>query len=149
MAILALDPGPVLTAWMVFDGQPIRFGIETTGVVLESMRTSETDAIVACECLQCFGMPVGKETFETAYWIGRFMEIAGSRFVRVYRSEVKMHLCHNMRAKDGNIRQALLDKFGGKANAIGTKKQPGPLYGVSSHAWSALAVAVTASETKL
>jgi hypothetical protein len=48
-----------------------------------------------------------------------------------------------MRAKDANIRQALIDRFG----AVGTKKMPGPLFGVSSHYWAALAVAVYAAET--
>jgi hypothetical protein len=42
-----------------------------------------------------------------------------------------------MRAKDANIRQALIDKLG----AVGTKKAPGPLYGISGHLWAALAVA--------
>ena len=45
--------------------------------------------------------------------------------------------------------QALLDLFprtgGGATPQIGTKGKPGPLYGVSSHAWAALGVAVTAS----
>jgi len=50
-----------------------------------------------------------------------------------------------MKAKDANIRQALIDKLG----PVGTKKSPGPLWGVKSHIWSALAVAVTALETKL
>jgi hypothetical protein len=53
----------------------------------------------------------------------------------------------NQRAKDPNIRQALLDIFpgtgGGATPQIGTKAKPGPLYGVTSHAWSALAVAIT------
>lgn len=43
---------------------------------------------------------------------------------------------------------ALLDLFprtgGGATPQIGTKAKPGPLYGVSSHAWAALGVAVTA-----
>ena len=38
-----------------------------------------------------------------------------------------------------NIRQALLDLIGPQ----GTKKAPGPTYGVRSHEWAALAVAVT------
>ena len=41
-----------------------------------------------------------------------------------------------------------LSKNGGKAEAVGTVKKPGPLYGVKSYAWPALAVAVTALETK-
>ncbi len=62
------------------------------------------------------------------------------------RFDVKLHLCGNARAKDTNIRQALIDRFGGiegKSKAVGTKKAPGPLYGCKSHMWAALAVAVT------
>ena len=62
---------------------------------------------------------------------------------------VMVHLCHDSRAKDTNIRQALLDLFpragGGATPQVGTKGKPGPLYGVSSHAWPALAVAITVS----
>jgi hypothetical protein len=35
---------------------------------------------------------------------------------------------------------------GERRAAMGTKKAPGPLYGVASHAWAALAVAVAAQE---
>jgi len=59
---------------------------------------------------------------------------------------VKLHLCGSARAKDTNIRQALIDRYGGSA-AIGKKAAPGPLYGVSKDVWSALAVAVTAADT--
>ncbi len=97
--------------------------------------------------IACYGMPVGAETFETCVWIGRFIEAANTDPALVFRKDVKMHLCHTMRAKDANIRQALLDLFpatgGGKTPQVGTKKQPGPLFGVKSHAWAALAVAVT------
>jgi hypothetical protein len=49
-----------------------------------------------------------------------------------------------MRAKDANIRQALLDLIGPQ----GTKAQPGPTYGIKSHTWAALAVAVYAANQK-
>ena len=73
------------------------------------------------------------------------------RCFKVYRSEVKMKLCHSMRAKDGNIRQAIIDRYpatgGGAIPQIGTKNQPGPLYGISKDLWSALAVAITYEES--
>lgn len=56
---------------------------------------------------------------------------------------MKLHLCSDMRAKDSNIWQALLDRFGGKSAAVGLKKTPGPLYGITSHARAALALAIT------
>jgi hypothetical protein len=84
--------------------------------------------------------------FRTVWWTGRFAETwyaAGNgEPVAVYRKDVKLHLCGSPRAKDPNIRQALIDRWGGKAAAIGNAKNPGPLYGVKSHAWAALAVAV-------
>ena len=43
---------------------------------------------------------------------------------------------------------AAIEAERGKADAVGTIKKPGPLYSVKSHAWAALAVAVTATETK-
>ena len=62
------------------------------------------------------------------------------------RRAVKLHLCGSARAKDTNIRAALIDRFGGTGGrraAVGLKASPGPLYGIRSHEWAALAVAVT------
>ena len=71
-------------------------------------------------------------------------------YKKIYRMDVKMYLCNNTRAKDGNIRQAIIDRYpangGGKTPQIGTKKHPGPLYGVSKDVWSALAVAIYCAE---
>ena len=58
------------------------------------------------------------------------------------RRAVKLALCGDSRAKDANIRQALIDRFGGSA-AVGRKAAPGPLYGITRDVWSALAIAVT------
>jgi hypothetical protein len=90
-------------------------------------------------------MPVGAEVFETCVWIGRFMQYwchfaSEQSITRIPRKEVKVHLCGTTKAKDANIRQALIDRIGPQ----GTKKAPGPTYGVKSHCWPALAVAVVA-----
>jgi len=92
-----------------------------------------------------YGMPVGREVFETVRWIGRFQQAwhKPEEVRLIYRRDVKLHLCGSMRAKDPHVWQALIDKLG----PVGTKASPGPLYGVKSHARSALAVAVTAAET--
>lgn len=146
MSIFAVDPGTHDSAFCLYDGQrPIEFGIVSNSGLLTRLYEQPAERI-ACEMIQCQGMPVGLETFETAYFIGELMSsqrMFNGKFHRVYRSDVKSYLCGSMKAKDSNIRQALVDKFGGKDAAIGKKASAGPLYGISSHVWSALAIAVT------
>jgi len=47
--------------------------------------------------------------------------------------------------RDKLVRHALIGMHGGvRSIAVGSKKSPGPLHGVSSHSWAALAVAIAA-----
>ena len=142
--ILAIDPGPVKSAFVRWDGERV---IECAWIdnadVRETIRMCWQSQI-AIEMIASYGMAVGADVFQTCVEIGRMVEAAGGCVSLVFRRDVKLHLCGSARAKDPNVRQALLDRFG----PVGTKKAPGPLYGVKSHIWSALAVAVTASETK-
>jgi hypothetical protein len=143
MKVVGIDPGPEESALVLWDG--------TSQIVVNALyqpnefilgRLKECVGIypVAIEKIASFGMPVGAEVFETVYWTGRFAQAYGVEHVeRITRVDVKMHLCHTARAKDGNVRQALIDRFG----KVGTKKHPGPLFGMAGDLWSALAVAVT------
>lgn len=151
--ILALDPGTTETGWVLLDDGVVARGldgrpmcdIEPNAEVLQKVRTAVLVAdTLAIEMIASYGMAVGREVFETCVWIGRFQQAwhRPEEVRMVYRRDVKLHLCGSPRAKDPNIRQALLDKLGPQ----GTKKAPGPTYGVKSHAWAALAVAVTARE---
>ena len=147
--ILAIDPGNEQSGFVLFeDGRIVESGILANLEMLREIgRTSVAHprVAIAIEMVASYGMPVGADIFETCVWIGRFVEHAAGRGIDarlIYRRDVKMHLCASPRAKDGNIRQALIDKLG----APGTKKAPGVTYGVKSHAWAALAIAVTATE---
>lgn len=149
MTVIAIDPGNEQSAWLELDPRcvtPIGFGI-VENVELKRMLArwvTGHGCHLAIEMIASYGMPVGREVFDTCLWIGRFIEAWGRPHMLVYRRDVKMHLCGNSAAKDANVRQALIDRFGpGKAAAIGTKKQPGPLYGVTADVWSALAIATT------
>jgi hypothetical protein len=43
-----------------------------------------------------------------------------------------------------NIRKAIIDLYGpNEKRVLGTKKEPGPLYGVSGDGWAALGVGLT------
>ena len=141
--ILALDPGPQQTGWCLFDiSRVVDSGVHDNHDVLRWVREGQGADTLAIEMIASYGMAVGREVFETVRWIGRFQQAWAEpdEVLLVYRQQVKLTLCKSAKAKDANVRQALLDMLGPK----GTKAKPGPLYGVSSHAWSAVAVAVTA-----
>jgi len=158
MTVLSIDPGTTQSAFVLYDPvgpRLIKFGkIDNEllknflryGALYELMAFSDLPNKCVIEMIQHYGtgMPAGKEVFETCVWIGKFelaFEIfrSGCEVWKISRPSVKSHICHSARAKDGNVRQALIDRFG----APGTKKDPGFLYGVSGDIWSALAVAVT------
>ncbi len=143
--ILAIDPGPAESGYVLYDPLSravLNSGIGNTPEMLTLMRIE--DAVVAIEMIASYGMAVGREVFETCVWIGRLQQspMRPDDVRLVYRQQVKLHLCGTPRAKDANIRQSLIDRLGPQ----GTKKQPGPTYGVRSHAWAALAVAVTVAD---
>ncbi len=147
--VLAIDPGPAKSAIVVYDGtRPTDGRILHNDDVREIVEGGGDYHDLAIEGIACYGMAVGKETFDTCIWIGRFIEaFGGGNYTLIYRPDIKLHLCKSARAKDANVRQALIDKFGG-SDAIGLKKTPGPLYNIKSHCWAALAVAVTYCETR-
>jgi hypothetical protein len=144
--VIGLDPGPEKTAFVWFDGRILHHGIEPNYQIIGLLGTPlATRATVYCEMIASYGMAVGASVFETCVWIGRFRQAAwrNDNFEFVFRRDIKLHLCNSARAKDANVRQALIDRLGPQ----GTKKSPGPTYGVKSHEWAALAVAVYGWDT--
>jgi hypothetical protein len=136
--VCGIDPGPREFSWVVWDGARVIECGDAPNYHPGSFSTATCGSRIAIEWIESFGMAVGREVFETVFSIGRMATLANVRLVP--RRDVKLHICGSPRAKDGNIRQALIDRFG----PVGTKKAPGPLWGISKHRWAALAVAVTA-----
>lgn len=146
MKILAIDPGNTESAYVVIDEnmKPIDFGKVKNHEILDVIDGVEIIGVqsVVIEMIASYGMPVGAEVFETCLWIGRFWERAcqkGYEINKIYRKDVKINLCGSMKAKDANIRQALIDRFG----PVGTKRNPGWFYGFKADIWSAYAVGIT------
>jgi hypothetical protein len=144
-SVLAIDPGSAQSAWLRFEGErPRGFGITANDVLVRALRTGGLPEVVVIEKVESYGMAVGAEVFDTVLWAGRFAEaVHRVPVVLLPRRAVKLALCADSRARDGNIRQALIDRFGGKDAAVGRKAAPGPLHGISRDVWSALAIAVT------
>ena len=147
MKILAIDPGDIKSGYALLempDLKLISFGkANNTELRFLLPKLAEKADRIACEMIASYGMAVGKNVFDTCVWIGRFREILGD-FRYIYRKDEKMCLCGDMKAKDANIRQALIDRYAkfDFKNGKGTKKQPDTFYGVSGDVWAAIAVGV-------
>ena len=150
MNLIAIDPGPTQSAYVVrTDGKILRFGKLDNELALAVIREASVWMDHLCiEQIASYGMPVGAEVFETCYWSGRFAEawvwrgMEESTVIRIPRKEICVHICGSARAKDANIRQACIDRVGPQ----GSKKEPGPTYGISKDVWAALAVALVAED---
>lgn len=140
--ILSIDPGCTDSAYVLMDEnlKPVEFGKIGNQELLNELYRFPRQHF-AIEMVASYGMAVGKEVFETCVWIGRFWQEAlnfpNKKFI--YRKDVKMNLCGQTKAKDANIRQALIDRFG----VVGTIKNKGWFYGFKSDIWAAYAVGVT------
>jgi hypothetical protein len=151
--ILAIDPGNTESGYVYLDNnlKPIDFG-KTNNEVLKGFIECgcfEGCDHIAIEMIASYGMAVGATVFDTCVWIGKFCEKLESELniipVYIYRKDEKMNLCGTMKAKDTNIRQALIDRFG----IVGKKKEPGFFYGFKADMWAAMAVGVTFSDMYL
>ena len=144
MRLLSVDPANVNSAYVLIDTDTFQiydFGKVENSQLIKYLRESWYD-VIAIEMIASYGMAVGQEVFETCVFIGRLIQIAeilDVRADRVYRKDVKLNLCGAPRAKDGNVIQALKDRFGVK----GTKACHGYFYGFKADCWQAYAVAVT------
>jgi hypothetical protein len=152
MKLIAIDPGSKESAFVVWDGKRIwgRDLLENNSVKSMLQTCFSSNEINAqyelvIEKVACYGMPVGESIFETVYWSGRFTEAFAGEAYRLPRKDVKMHLCGNVRAKDSNVTQALVDRFAPfeKNKGKGTKKSPGFFYRFKADIWQAFALAVT------
>ncbi len=140
MIVLSIDPGPLESAFVEWNGESILYHrkADNSTLLCEDLPQSRAD-IMVIEQIKSYGMAVSDSVFDTVFWTGRFCERWHGIWARMPRKEVKMHLCGSMRAKDSNVRAALIDRFG----PPGTKKAPGLTYGISKDSWQALALAVT------
>lgn len=150
--ILAIDPGNIKSAYVVMGEnlKPIEFGKVPNEEMLYIVQTYNTLGAIdnfAIEMVASYGMAVGESVFETVFWIGRFWADTDNfkHRKRIYRKDVKMNLCQSMRAKDSNIRRALIDRFAQHdfKNGKGTKKNPDWFYGFKADIWQAYACGVT------
>ena len=146
MKILAIDPGCKESAYIIFNTATeniLDHGHVGNYTLLGMCKDVSSGNFLAIERIEGFGMTAGQELFDTCFWSGRFcqawQELHGANWQGVGRKSIKINVCGHSTAKDKDIREALIHRYGEQ----GTKSNPGKLYGISGHCWSALAVAVT------
>jgi hypothetical protein len=156
--IFSIDPGNIDTAFCVWDGSTIlEFGKIENEEFLEKIHKFISATITpstihfVIEKIASYGLAVGATVFDTAEMTGRIEQKVKDHYLifisyppnfkKVFRRDVKLHICGSVRAKDGNIRQALIDRFEPELQA---KQRPkGLLKGLTADCWQAFALAVT------
>lgn len=164
MTVFAIDPGTSESAWAIVRNGEFLAGAKTRNQDVEwdaEMICNRASVnVCAVERIASYGMVVGAEVFETAYWSGRFCQVLerlGFFTARPTRKEVVVHLCGSAKAKDANARQAIIDRLGppkietwperfhkktGEPLPPRKVVVPGPTHGISGDVWAALAVAL-------
>lgn len=144
--IVGVDPGPEESAWVAWDGHTIVDHGEAANMdLLVDMATRLQHGFpserIVIEQIRGFGVIASDKLFDTCFWVGRFYQAWGNEVCELMpRKKVIAHLCGTgAKGNDRFVREALIARVGEQ----GSKKQPGPTYGISGHKWAALAVAVT------
>jgi hypothetical protein len=124
MNVLAVDPGSSESAYVFLrDGCPVKFD-KIANDVLRAMLSGDSwygwlgetpEDVLAVEYMKPRGMPTSAEEMTTMFELGRLVEAWAGPWRPVSRQDVKMTLCGNARAKDSNVRQAVIDHYGGEA----------------------------------
>lgn len=151
MRVLAIDPGSTKSGLCMINSKtysPIHAEKISNEEVLDLLPSPDTLVVIEMVGHYGTGMPAGKDVFDTCVWIGRFLQHFTDCKLHVrqmMRRDVKLNLCGSARAKDGNVIQALVDRFAsGQPNyGKGTKKAPGWFYGFKADVWQAYALGVT------
>lgn len=141
--ILAIDPGTHESGYVLYDGRVLEAGVLPNHDLLQRVANDDSD-VLAIEKVVSYGRAVGQEVFDTCEWAGRFRQVWGcpDETLSVTRLQVKQALGLKGAADDAKVNARLREVIGDK----GTKANPGPTFGVVSHAWAALGVAYAANK---
>lgn len=144
--VIAIDPGPTVSGWSCYSGADIGAGVDENETVLAILHANGPSALVL-ERVQNYGRILGKSTFDTIYWTGRFAQAGyahGHTVQRMYFADVRQHFCgRRSKVKERDVWLQIVERYGGAARAVGTRKAPGSIAHVKGHARSALALALT------
>lgn len=144
--ILGVDPGPTEHGYVLLDTEAMRVTHCGSFARWSGARDLFSD-YVAIEQIQPMGQVLSHPLLATIRAQVR-LEDTWPSAILVPRASVKFALCGTLAAKESQVNSALRSIFcehhGCTEKQLkGTKKEPGPLHGVTGHCMAALAVAVT------
>lgn len=157
--ILAIDPGPLKSAYVLLNGLTIiKANYVSNSVMFVLIRDMSTDySIIAVEGISYHGSKVGSDTFNTCEFAGRFYQCAldiGKPGEIIYRSQkskngvssIRAFMTGSNSATAGQVDKAVKNNFPGSWNP---RKKTGVLWmpkvdgKKNNHLLSAAAVALT------
>lgn len=149
--IFAIDPGSTQSAYCMMgrDARPIHFAkLPNEDLILLLRNYSVHISTVVIERVASYGMPVGREVFDTCEWIGRYTQVAADLKLPVeyiLRQEEKLAICKSPKANDATIRKALIDRFAKHDFKTGKGRSSSPdfFYGFKADVWSAFSVGIS------
>jgi hypothetical protein len=147
--VLGIDPGPRESAYCHLRNGIVMGARKVPNEImlgyLQGLDIADLSAVVI-ETIFPRGQSVGLDTMDTQFWAGRFAQVcddaSAGTWHKIDRQDVRFAICGSLNTNDSSVRTALLDMWGGSKDAIGTKKEPGPLKSIKADMWSALAIAV-------
>lgn len=119
--VMGIDPGPTHSAYALVrqDYSLVRAAkVPNAQIAVEDRYSDSLDGLVhvAIEGIACYGRPVGRETFETAYEVGEYRalcRLAGVPCTIYARPEYANAIAGCGKVTDAMLYQALRLRFGG------------------------------------
>ena len=151
--IIGVDPGPRQSGYVLTRGG----GVEAAGTFdnAEILSLLQQEAALSCrqvvvEWVQSYGNIVGQDVYRTAQFTGDIRNECRHLGI-LYSEMVRPDVCRALVGRTQKVTKAIISRAvkdwfpltgGGSDPAVGTKKQPGPLYCMrgTEHAWDALAL---------
>ena len=161
--ILAIDPGTTLSAYaLIRDDYSIISAAKVPNEELLTLVKGGEWSEMVIECMEARHVVngvIGAETYDTCYWIGRYMQAAidlgktvhqiyraqeRSRLVPTKKNKLPKHPAHVGQSADSQIRATLIRRFAqhDMKNGKGTAKNKDVFYGFARDMWSAFAIGV-------
>lgn len=147
LQVYSVDPGQTISGWCCYSANtPVAAGVDENETVLAMIQANGPSALIL-ERVQNYGRILGRSTFDTIYWTGRFAQAGyerGHTVQRLYFADVREHFCgRRSKVKERDVWLKIVERYGGAEIAVGTRKQPGTIAHVKGHARSAFALALT------